>query len=318
MHPNVPLVLRLLASSHSISQKAGSIIRDIMHSGQLNIVDKGFNDLQTEADRSSQRCIIRSLMNQFPKVSIIGEENLEKKDYDVPSDWIVDRLEESVLSHRCPDELQNVQDEDVVVWVDPLDGTSEFTQGLLDHVTILIGLSVKGKAIGGVIHQPFFNHNKAEEQSNLGRTIWGLMGLGAFGVQKVSPPVGKLIVTTTRSHSNDLINKSVEALSPDSVLRVGGAGNKVLQVIEGKAHVYAFASRGCKKWDTCAPEGILHALGGQLTDILGNSLTYIKNENFTNELGVLASHSAANHLEYQSKIPAEVKERLFAKSQSCF
>lgn len=86
-------------------------------------------------------------------------QNLEKKDYDVPSDWIVDRLEESVLSHRCPDELQNVQDEDVVVWVDPLDGTSEFTQGLLDHVTILIGLSVKGKAIGGVIHQPFFNHN---------------------------------------------------------------------------------------------------------------------------------------------------------------
>lgn len=42
MHPNVPLVLRLLASSHSISQKAGSIIRDIMHSGQLNIVDKVF------------------------------------------------------------------------------------------------------------------------------------------------------------------------------------------------------------------------------------------------------------------------------------
>lgn len=86
-------------------------------------------------------------------------QNLEKKDYDVPSDWIVNRLEESVLSHRCPDEFQNVQDEDVVVWVDPLDGTSEFTQGLLDHVTILIGLSVKGKAVGGVIHQPFFNHN---------------------------------------------------------------------------------------------------------------------------------------------------------------
>lgn len=146
------------------------------------------------------------------------------------------------------------------------------------------------------------------------------MGLGAFGIQKVAPPVGKLIVTTTRSHCNELINKSIEALSPDSVLRVGGAGNKVLQVIEGKAHVYAFASRGCKKWDTCAPEGILHALDGRLTDILGNSITYNKNENFTNELGVLASHSAAKHLEYLSKIPADVKERLFSNAQtkSCF
>ena len=146
------------------------------------------------------------------------------------------------------------------------------------------------------------------------------MGLGAFGIQNISPPANKLIVTTTRSHSNELINKSVEAFAPDQVIRVGGAGNKVLQVIEGKAHAYVFASRGCKKWDTCAPEGILHALGGKLTDILGNPLTYNKNENFTNELGVLASYSADQHSAYCQKIPSEVRERLFqnAQSKACF
>jgi 3'-phosphoadenosine 5'-phosphosulfate (PAPS) 3'-phosphatase len=35
---------------------------------------QGKNDLQTEADRSAQRCIIASLHKQFPKVSIFGEE----------------------------------------------------------------------------------------------------------------------------------------------------------------------------------------------------------------------------------------------------
>lgn len=30
--------------------------------------------------------------------------------------------------------------------------------GLLDHVTVLIGLAVNGKAVGGVIHQPFYNY----------------------------------------------------------------------------------------------------------------------------------------------------------------
>lgn len=35
---------------------------------------KGFNDLQTEADRSSQKCIVKSLMKQFPGISVIGEE----------------------------------------------------------------------------------------------------------------------------------------------------------------------------------------------------------------------------------------------------
>ena len=66
----------------------------------------------------------------------------------------------------------------LVVWVDPLDGTKEFTEGLLDHVTVLIGLAWQGKSIGGVIHQPYFNYqNKGAE---LGRTTWGLIGLGKF------------------------------------------------------------------------------------------------------------------------------------------
>jgi len=43
----------------------------------------------------------------------------------------------------------------------------------------------------------------------------------------------------------------------------------VLRVIEGEADAYVFASPGCKKWDTCAPEAVLCAIGGQLTDVHG-------------------------------------------------
>lgn len=38
---------------------------------------------------------------------------------------------------------------------------------------------------------------------------------------------------------------------------------QIIQLIEGKASAYVFASPGCKKWDTCAPEVILHAVGGE-------------------------------------------------------
>ena len=47
-------------------------------------------------------------------------------------------------------------------------------------------------------------------------------------------------------------------------------------LIEGKAHAYVFPSPGCKKWDTCAPEAVLHAMGGKLTDIHGNLYDYNK------------------------------------------
>lgn len=45
-------------------------------------------------------------------------------------------------------------------------------------------------------------------------------------------------------------------------------------LLEGKAHVYVFASPGCKKWDTCAPQAILEAAGGTLTDIKGALIPY--------------------------------------------
>lgn len=37
-----------------------------------------------------------------------------------------------------------------------------------------------------------------------------------------------------RSHRNQVVEDCLSAISPDEVLRQGGAGNKVLRVIEGK------------------------------------------------------------------------------------
>ena len=68
---------------------------------------------------------------------------------------------------------------------------------------------------------------KEEDYSKLGRTMWGIVGVGGFGIEHVHPPEGKRIITTTRSHSNPVINSTISALKPDEVLKVGGAGHKV-------------------------------------------------------------------------------------------
>lgn len=57
--------------------------------------------------------------------------------------------------------------------------------------------------------------------------MWAMLGLGAFGFQLQEVPDNKIIVTTTRSHSSKLITDCVNAMEPQEVLRVGGAGNKV-------------------------------------------------------------------------------------------
>ncbi|KAI5740640.1 hypothetical protein M8J76_005778 [Diaphorina citri] len=317
MASSPPLILRLVASSVMIANQAGKIIRDVMAKGELSIVykgDKSKNDFSTEADRSAETCIISSLASLFPSITIIGEEGRESghthKMCDVPPEWIISDVDEAILAKTCPPSLQTLAEKDIVVWVDPLDGTREYTQGFLDHVTVLIGISAHGKALAGVIHQPFYNYQNKESGAQLGRTIWGIQDLGVGGYTPNPPPANKRIITTTRSHNTSVVQAVLDAMKPDEVVRVGGAGNKVLLVMEGKAHAYVYANAGCKRWDTCAPEAILNAQGGLLTDVHGVPYDYTDTVDPLNKGGVIATAVKSEHDYYISRIPQEVKDKL--------
>lgn len=98
--------------------------------------------------------------------------------------------------------------------------------------------------------------------------------------------------------------------------------------MEGRASAYVFASPGCKKWDTCAPEAILTAVGGtslilmdlkhsslipfycvgKLTDMHGNAYRYDANVKHMNSAGVLAT--LRNHEYYISRVPQSVLQAL--------
>lgn len=80
--------------------------------------------------------------------------------------------------------------------------------------------------------------------------------------------------------------------------------------MEGKAHAYVFASPGAKRWDTCAPEAVLHAAGGKLTDFYGHFYNYDKNTPHENTRGILATAIAAEHDLYLKTIPNEIRQTL--------
>lgn len=45
--------------------------------------------------------------------------------------------DDSILNATCPQQYVDLKSEDIVVWVDPLDGTSEYTQ--VKHVDMIFG-----------------------------------------------------------------------------------------------------------------------------------------------------------------------------------
>ena len=82
-------------------------------------------------------------------------------------------------------------------------------------MTVLIGISLRGVAVGGVIHQPFLGP--------IGRSVWGMLGIGMRGAMPV--PVGdpgealkdgpRIVVT--RSHMTKLVQETVDSLKPSEV-----------------------------------------------------------------------------------------------------
>ena len=98
-----------------------------MSGGDLKIIDKSENgqaDLQTEADRAAQYCIEKSLQEKFQnKLKIIGEEEVTSK---VPNKELSFSNQVLNYENKLSEELRAIKEEDVVIWVDPLDGTSEF------------------------------------------------------------------------------------------------------------------------------------------------------------------------------------------------
>ncbi|VDN06770.1 unnamed protein product [Thelazia callipaeda] len=256
-------VSQLMAVSVSIAKQAGKIIKQWALSGTGKSYYKGpvsLQDLYTDADIAAQDCIISSLYKRFGNsLKIIGEESKTLAEKTVVDDFDVDVLE---FDNECSAAMRLITSDDVVVWVDPLDGTYELVaaEGSVSRqqeVTVLIGVSYQGRPIAGVIHQPFWGADAT------GRTIWAIEGMKVHGIE-IAKNNHERYVVTSRSHSTPQVRDTLSVLKEKNLITdiklFGGVGFKVLKCLEGAA-AYIFASAGCKKWDTCAPEAVITASG---------------------------------------------------------
>lgn len=189
--------------------------------------------------------------------------------------------------------FESFNTKDAVVWIDPLDGTSDFVKGNISAVTVLIGLSINGQSKIGIIHNPFL-----EGDHTKGQTVFGSPEHGAFRLhydEKLSqdeilsrevqylkpydhleqaPEDHKIVIACTISHFSQEIKSIVESIAPVEIKRIGGAGNKCLNVATLNADAYVHPTLGLKYWDLCASEVLIKAMGGLATNIKEERLTY--------------------------------------------
>ncbi|KAG6595970.1 3'(2'),5'-bisphosphate nucleotidase [Phytophthora cinnamomi] len=293
-----PLLRPLLAACFSASVHGGRVIREVVQQHvALDMVNKqeGAYDPQTVADRRSQQRIIHALREAFPLLTIVGEEG----ELAPPAAEDALHCDLHALDDVDFDGGERVLDwSDLVLWVDPLDGTKRFAAKLYDEVSVLIGITYKQRPIAGVVHLPFHGEH--------GVTYWGGPGVGVFRSEheeseaqtthatfpKQAPIFPQRSLVCTVSSTNcDLVNSAMRLLAPSTILTGGATGTMVLGVITGHSDAFFRFKAATRKWDICAVEPLIEALGGKLTDTQGNVYVYDHIGNapdFDNERGLLA------------------------------
>jgi 3'(2'), 5'-bisphosphate nucleotidase len=177
------------------------------------------------------------------------------------------------------------------VWIiDPLDGTKEFI-ARNGEFSIMIGLAIQGRPALGVVMQP-----------ESGLLYAGAVGAGAWlyeAEEKIQLGVGdcdktnRMVMVSSRSHRQQIADKIRATLRITSERVSGSVGLKVGLISRRLADLYVHPSPGCKEWDLCAPQALLEAAGGRMTDCWGNPLTYNKRDVRAHN-GLIASNGRAH------------------------
>ncbi|XP_072412674.1 inositol monophosphatase 3 [Chiloscyllium punctatum] len=281
---------QLLSVAIRAAEEGGRAVREVKESDSLHQRSKGktkegADEMVTSGDLLSHRRMTSLFSNTFPDIKLISEEH-DNSEVDKSLTWnyeIPTLIQESIGNARM------VPTKAVTIWIDPLDATQEYTEDLKNYVTTMVCIAVHGKPIIGVIHKPFSKY-----------TAWAMVD-GASNVHPRKMYNEKTpTVIVSRSHAGAVQSFSKGAFgSNTTVIPAGGAGYKVLSLLDTRediqpdsADLYIHVTF-IKKWDICAGNAILKALGGHMTTIEGDNIDY--SDSPSNSGGLVATVGIDHH-----------------------
>jgi len=292
----------LLSVGMELSEQANEIIRQVKHEGKkaedMHVkgkTEEGVDEPVTQADSLSNSIFVNGFRDEFPGIHILSEET------EPQYQKINLKGSHSISGLKYDPEIPI---DELLITIDPLDATKEFTEDLLEYVTTMVCITKNGRPIAGIINQPFI-----ESQA----PIWGIAAFDSYERQGVnnlemSEALGaaRHTVTISRSHTGNAADVVTEYLPDHVSLPAGGAGYKALLVLSGKANAYVHVTK-IKVWDVCAADALVHAAGGEFTDISGNSIEYTVDQPVLTH-GLIATSTPEKHDWYVEHLTAEAEK----------
>ena len=248
------------------------ILKNPINSKKI-IKSKGNGDPVTSADLKVNDLIIKRINENYEDVNwdILSEENvkIESKNLFTKSKWL---------------------------WVlDPLDGTKDFIQGTPNYAMHL-ALNYENRPYIGVILIP----EKGELWIADSKNVWceDKNGLQKKVDIKPKKSLDEMTLVTSKNHKEKTLENIINKIGFRKVNIMGSIGCKIASIIRGECDIYISLSlpgkSSPKDWDFAAPEAILRAAGGSITNLENEELSYGK-LNFKQEGIIIASNNRHTH-----------------------
>ena len=195
------------------------------------------------------------------------------------------------------------------LWVlDPLDGTKDYIQGTGDYAMHL-ALNYEQKSYIGIVLIPEKNELWISDSKN----TWFESRDGHKKKIKLkdNKTLQEMTLVTSKNHRNETLENLIDKVNFKKVNVMGSIGCKIASIIRGESDIYISLSlpgkSSPKDWDFAAPEAILRAAGGSITNLENEDLTY-ENQSFNQGGVIIASNNKQNHKEVCLQIK-EIIER---------
>jgi len=249
----------LLPELLRLAEEAGGIAARAFQSDFV-VEWKGPRDPVTEIDKAVNDFLCGALAKLLPEAGIVAEES------------------EAAANLAA-------QAREVLLFVDPIDGTQEFVDGRPEF-GVLLAVVARGEPVLGIIHEPMAH-----------TSYYAVKGAGAFRARAGAAPerlhvsakaaVAESVAVVTRTHGSRRLEDAIAHLGVQKRV-CGSAGLKAARIAEGSADVWLSPGPAGMRWDVAPCEVILAEAGGRLTDCTGARFDY--RAGLANELGILASN----------------------------
>ena len=254
---------KLLDDARLIIQDAVLFLRNERKVFSADVVEfKGFNDLVSYVDKTSEEILVKGLQKLIPNAGFITEEN-----------------------------TLTLKDRDYVWIIDPLDGTTNFVHGIPCYC-VSVGLTYNQELILGIVHEVNLDECFYARQG-------GGSFLNGTKIQVSTIPAlsNSLVATGFPYHDFKQMKEYMEVFdfcmkNTQGLRRLGSAAVDLAYVACGRFEV--FYEYGLNPWDIAAGSLIVKEAGGHVSD-------FNNENNFLFGKEIIASNSAV-HAEFQKVV----------------